>query len=81
MTRPHLPLRPVWLCRVCAHPWPCGPAKLALRAEYDKHALSLNIYLADHMIVSLRDLSGIGESPEVTSHYARFLGWAAPRRT
>ncbi|TDB73402.1 hypothetical protein E1165_17420 [Micromonospora sp. KC723] len=26
----HLPMRPLWLCRRCGQPWPCGAAKLAL---------------------------------------------------
>ncbi|TWH67584.1 hypothetical protein [Micromonospora olivasterospora] len=32
--RPHLPVRPIWLCRVCGHTWPCGAARLSLLAEY-----------------------------------------------
>ena len=30
----HRPLRPIWLCRLDANPWPCGEAKLVLLAAF-----------------------------------------------
>ncbi|MFI7607425.1 hypothetical protein ACIBTV_20085 [Micromonospora sp. NPDC049366] len=37
----HLPLRPLWLCRRCGQPWPCGAAKVALLTEYQDNRVSL----------------------------------------
>lgn len=42
--RPHLPLRPLWLCRVCAAPWPCPVARLTLRQEYAHDRVGLSVY-------------------------------------
>ncbi|MEW2382687.1 hypothetical protein AB0873_11465 [Micromonospora sp. NPDC047707] len=44
--RPHTPIRPIWLCRACGHLWPCGDAKIALLAEYERNRVSLFVYLA-----------------------------------
>ena len=78
--RPHLPQRPIWLCRVCAGPWPCGEARLALIREHADDLTYLRIYLASCMHDALRDLVRLNPyeapTPEVT--FRRFLSWAAP---
>ncbi|GHJ05700.1 hypothetical protein TPA0907_00670 [Micromonospora humidisoli] len=73
----HTPLPPTWLCRVDAHPWPCGEAKLALLATYADDRPRLLTLLAgwkaeaeDH----LASLDG-GRPVDVTD---RFLTWARP---
>nr|WP_232511452.1 hypothetical protein [Micromonospora sediminimaris] len=43
---PHTPLRPTWCCRTDGQPWPCGEARLLLRAEYEHNPTGLSIYLA-----------------------------------
>lgn len=43
---PHLPMRPLWLCRRCGAPWPCGPARLSLLVEYRGDRTALLFYLA-----------------------------------
>ncbi|MFI2709769.1 hypothetical protein ACH495_06515 [Micromonospora sp. NPDC018662] len=41
----HAPLKPIWICTACAHPWPCGPARLELAAQYasEPHYLALDM--------------------------------------
>ncbi|TDC85426.1 flavin reductase [Micromonospora sp. KC606] len=74
----HTPLRPTWLCRVDAHPWPCGAAKLALLDHYREHPAELVAHLdalretAHH---DLTDLDG-GREPNLTD---RFVTWARTR--
>lgn len=75
----HLPLRPLWLCRRCGQPWPCGAAKLALVAEYQDAPVSLFLYLAGCLHDAIDDLHRL--NPSVTGGAAdmfdRFLGWPA----
>lgn len=80
--RPHLPQRPIWLCRVCAHPWPCGEARLALVREHGEDLTYLRIYLASQMHDALRDLLTLNryEAPTPEATFTRFLSWAAPPR-
>ncbi|SCL29268.1 hypothetical protein GA0070616_3853 [Micromonospora nigra] len=80
MTRrdgPHVPLRPLWLCRVCARPWPCGRAKLDLLAEYDGNRIGLFLHLAGCLHAAIDELHRC--DPVVTGSaatmYDRFLGW------
>ncbi|MEV4845870.1 hypothetical protein AB0K20_21985 [Micromonospora matsumotoense] len=73
----HTPLRPAWLCRVDAHPWPCGPAKLALLSEYAHHRAELLALLAamkDEAEQHLTSLDG-GRPTDLTR---RFLAWPPP---
>lgn len=79
-SRPHLPQRPLWLCRVCAGPWPCGEARLALIHEHADNLTSLRIYLAAQMIDAIRDLLALNydEAPKPEALFKRFLSWAAP---
>ncbi|MFF5171420.1 hypothetical protein ACFY3U_02135 [Micromonospora sp. NPDC000089] len=75
----HLPLRPLWLCRRCGHPWPCSAAKLALLAEYREVPGSLFLYLAGCLHDAIDDLHRL--NPSVTGSVAdmfdRFLGLPA----
>ena len=60
----HLPMRPLWLCRRCGQPWPCGVAKLALVAEYEDAPVSLFLYLAGCLHDAIDDLHRL--NPSVT---------------
>lgn len=79
MPSEHLPLRPLWLCRRCGQPWPCGAAKLALLDEYREVPVSLFLYLAGWLHDAIDDLHRL--NPSVTGSAAdlfdRFLGWPA----
>ncbi|MFG2060288.1 hypothetical protein ACGFIK_02565 [Micromonospora sp. NPDC048871] len=73
----HLPVRPLWICRRCGQPWPCGAAKLALVTEYREMPVNLFLYLASCLHDAIEDLHRL--SPSVTGDAAdmfdRFLGW------
>jgi hypothetical protein len=75
--REHLPLRPIWLCRTCGQPWPCGRAKLDLLVEYEGSRASLCLYLAGLLCDAIDDLQRL--NPNATGSTAglvdRFLGW------
>jgi hypothetical protein len=79
--RPHIPLRPLWLCRVCACPWPCATARLTLRAEYADDHVALSIYLGSAMHEAIADIYRLNPdtAPDPATLFARFLGWASPR--
>ncbi len=83
MSRPHLPLRPLWLCRACAAPWPCAPARLALRHEYAEDRVALLVHLGGMLHDAAGELHTLnphdGPAPRQLVH--RFLGWALPRRS
>ena len=74
-------MRPLWLCRRCGQPWPCGAAKVALVAEYRDSPVSLFLYLAGFLHDAIDDLHRL--NPSVTGSAAamfdRFLGWPARR--
>jgi len=78
--RPHTPQRPLWLCRRCAQPWPCGQAKVDLLRELATESTYLRIYLASQMHEALRDLNALTpyEMPTPEAVWNRFLSWAAP---
>ncbi|QGN49849.1 hypothetical protein GKC29_25500 [Micromonospora sp. WMMC415] len=75
----HLPLRPLWLCRRCGQPWPCGSAKLALLAEYQDNRVSLFLYLAGCLHEAIDDLHRLNpaETGSAAEVFDRFLGWPA----
>ncbi|MEU4716197.1 hypothetical protein AB0F73_21460 [Micromonospora purpureochromogenes] len=75
----HLPMRPLWLCRRCGQPWPCGAAKLALVAEYRDTPVSLFLYLAGCLHDAIDDLHRLnpGVTGSAADMFARFLGWPA----
>ncbi|WP_433342594.1 flavin reductase [Micromonospora sp. CA-111912] len=76
----HLPIRPLWLCRRCGAPWPCGPARLSLLAEYQGNRTALLFYLAmlkEEANVHLTSLNPSAPPRDLTN---RFLSWVrAPR--
>ncbi|WP_229399034.1 hypothetical protein [Micromonospora okii] len=80
MLRPHLPMRPAWLCRICAAPWPCPAARLDLSTEFHGHTVALAFYLATMMRDALDDTYRLGGRPDPTALHARFLGWLSPTR-
>ncbi|MFG1799361.1 hypothetical protein ACGFI4_04190 [Micromonospora carbonacea] len=80
MGRPHLPMRPAWLCRSCAAPWPCQPARLALTTEFEGHSVALAFYLASSMYEAMDDTLRLGGLPDTAALHARFLGWATRSR-
>lgn len=78
--RPHQPMRPAWLCRNCAAPWPCAPAQLHLATEFYGHSIALAFYLAANMQDAIHDLYSVGLHPDPRALHARFLGWLSVTR-
>ncbi|MEU8260902.1 hypothetical protein AB0C02_09820 [Micromonospora sp. NPDC048999] len=81
--RPHLPLRPLWLCRVCAAPWPCAAARLSLTAEYAADPIGLSVYLCGVLYEATADLHRLNpdDAPDPAALFDRFLAWARRRST
>ncbi|MGC4836454.1 hypothetical protein ACLQ3D_18340 [Micromonospora vinacea] len=79
--RQHLALRPLWLCRVCAAPWPCPVARLTLRREYAHDRIGLSVYLCSVLHEAAADLYRLNpyDGPDPAALFTRFLGWARPR--
>ncbi|WP_420884088.1 hypothetical protein [Micromonospora sp. CPCC 205547] len=79
----HLPLRPLWLCRACAAPWPCAPARLGLLHEYAADRVSLLVYLGGLLHDAAGELHRLHpyDGPAPGQLFTRFLGWAIPRRS
>ncbi|MFE9958349.1 hypothetical protein [Micromonospora sp. NPDC005299] len=76
MPRDHLPLRPLWLCRVCADPWPCANARLSLKAEYAQDRTALCVYLGSMLYDACEDLTKLNPNEvDVAALYTRFIGW------
>ena len=78
--REHVPQRPLWLCRACAGPWPCGEARLNLLRQHREDLTWLRIYLASSMHEALADLVRLNpyDVPTPEAAWNRFLAWAAP---
>ncbi|MFI5495174.1 NADAR family protein [Actinoplanes sp. NPDC051859] len=71
----HIAARPTWDCGVCGDPWPCGPAKEELLAQYRGFPTGLTLYLSSCLYEALAELS----SPDVRATAAlieRLLFWA-----
>ncbi|WP_201753835.1 hypothetical protein [Micromonospora rubida] len=79
-SRPHLPMRPAWLCRSCAAPWPCSTAQLCLVTEFHGHSTALAFYLAASMYEAMDDMYRLGARPAPGVLHARFLGWLSRAR-
>jgi hypothetical protein len=79
---PHVALRPLWLCRACAAPWPCPTARLTLLREYADDRVALLVYLGGMLHDAAGHLHTLHphDGPEPGQLFARFLGWAIPRR-
>ncbi|MEU5944568.1 hypothetical protein ABZ793_03295 [Micromonospora sp. NPDC047465] len=77
---PHLPLRPLWLCRGCGAPWPCGPARLTLLREYAHDRIALLIHLGGLLHDAAGHLHTLHphDGPDPIQLFNRFLGWALP---
>ncbi|MFG1871447.1 hypothetical protein [Micromonospora arborensis] len=73
-------MRPAWLCRNCAAPWPCAPARLRLSTEFYGHSIALAFYLAANLQDAVDDLYSLGVRPEPQALHARFLGWLSLTR-
>ncbi|WFE42251.1 flavin reductase [Micromonospora sp. WMMD998] len=72
----HAPLKPLWICTACAHPWPCGPARLELTAEYAGEPQYLALDMAGLLNEATEDMTGLCPAPpDPLALYGRFLGW------
>lgn len=76
MSRDHIPIPRLWICRNCAGPWPCGTARLNLLREFTNDRIGLCVYLASQYATAVDDL--YPTHPALI--YGRFVGWV-PRRT
>ncbi|WP_229398209.1 flavin reductase [Micromonospora okii] len=73
-------MRPLWLCRRCAAPWPCGAARVALLAEYRGNRVGLAVYLAALMTEAEDQLTKLTPATPPADMVNRFLSWVrAPR--
>ncbi|MEH0935237.1 flavin reductase [Micromonospora psammae] len=73
----HAPVKPIWICAACAHPWPCGNARLNLLVEYHGDRKTMALDLAGLMSEASEDLTRIcPKPPDPMDLYPRFLGWA-----
>ncbi|MDM4720498.1 hypothetical protein QTQ03_13260 [Micromonospora sp. WMMA1363] len=78
----HLPMRPLWLCRACAQPWPCAQARLLLIVEFDGKAVDLAIYLSSLYYEAAHDLFRLNpdDGPSPRELFERFVAWGRYRR-
>lgn len=79
MPTPHVPLRPLWICRCDAQPWPCAESRLALTREYAGNQVTLCVYLGMSLAEAMRDLHLLDPAgaPEPAALANRFLGWVS----
>lgn len=72
---PHLPHRPLWHCRACADPWPCGRARLLLRSQYADRPADLVVYLYGALYAAAVDLYRLNpwDGPKPRALYDRFV--------
>ncbi|MFI2665504.1 flavin reductase [Micromonospora carbonacea] len=75
MCRRHVPIRPLWRCRRCGAPWPCGPARLALLAEYQGNRAALVARLASLLEEATAHLTELTPSTPPGDLTNRFLSW------
>ena len=75
--RAHTPIRPLWLCRVCAAPWPCGEARLALLHRWQGDRTGLAHHLTGMYREALSDLTTLNphDGPSPAEIFRRFLTW------
>ncbi|MGW4462482.1 hypothetical protein [Micromonospora sp. NPDC004704] len=76
----HTPLRPLWICRIDARPWPCPDARLNLVAAYlPARRIELYLYLGSQFTTALAELDTVvvetGERADATGLHVRILGW------
>jgi hypothetical protein len=79
---PHTPLRPMWCCRACGHPWPCSMARLLFKVEYGRNKIGLSIYLSGLFYEATRDLYRLNpdDAPAPRDLFTRFVAWSPYRR-
>lgn len=79
----HRPVRPIWLCRACGQPWPCGEARLRLAVEYREDRVGLSVYMASMMGEAISELRRLNPQPEPDGSiiFARFVGWTRQSNT
>ncbi|GAA3736097.1 hypothetical protein GCM10022225_18530 [Plantactinospora mayteni] len=73
-----MPIRPIWLCRSCGAPWPCGPARLSLIDEFRNEPSGLSVHLAGALFEAIKDLYNLNfpPGPDMVALFMRFVGWA-----
>ncbi|WP_326557844.1 hypothetical protein [Micromonospora sp. NBC_01796] len=80
----HTPLRPFWICRTDAQPWPCADAKLDLTHGFRDRQVELYLYLGAQFVHALADLTAVNPAVELAVEpdaiHHRFLGWVRVRR-
>jgi hypothetical protein len=69
VTGVHAPDRPSWDCLACSRPWPCDPAREALKTEMDMVGLATHMW--ERLEEAIRDLS---PTPAVEA-FERFIKW------
>ncbi len=67
--RPHIPVRPTWLCGACGRPWPCPVRCEELKAEPVRTGAQL--YLGACYAAAAQDLA----DGNVEALWRRFVGW------
>jgi hypothetical protein len=73
---PHAPLRPLWICRSCAIPWPCAQARLLLKAEYWENRENLPAYMVAVLYEAVADLHRLDPGGlDLAAVFTRFVGW------
>ncbi|MCZ7435080.1 hypothetical protein O7598_01620 [Micromonospora sp. WMMC241] len=70
-------MRPLWLCRVCAAPWPCQPGRLLLLMDYRCDRVALSIHMAGCLSDATADLLKLNPDrmPSPKDLFDRLLGW------
>ncbi|MFY1686879.1 hypothetical protein [Plantactinospora sp. WMMB782] len=78
-THPHPPIRPLWLCRACAAPWPCPTARLLLQSEFASAPAALSILMVAVLHEAMTDLHALnpGAEPDLAELFGRFVGWTS----
>lgn len=73
----HVPLRPTWLCRRCADPWPCRRARADLLADHGDDLVFLAVFMATTMGEAVRDLYALNPdaTPTPAEIWDRFMQW------
>lgn len=79
--RRHMPLRPLWVCRVCVTLWPCPEAQRELLFASAGCLAALRAHLATLMVEADRQLTALrpDTAPPFAVLHARFLGWLPHR--
>jgi hypothetical protein len=76
------PLRPLWICRNDAQPWPCAQARLGLTAGYRGLGVGLACYLAMQYVDALTEVHTLNPdtAPDPRSLWERMIGWGRTRQ-